>query len=140
MNRRSCSGALAGGLFCAFIPVPFQMLLAAVAAVAFRVNILIAVPTVWISNPITMPPIFYFCYLVGAAVLKTPAQDFNFELSYEWLLSGLLHIWQPFLLGCFLVGSIAAITALALTRVLWRLHIISYIKAKRERRRERKGS
>ena len=39
LNRRSASGAFAVGLFTAFIPVPFQMLLAAAAAIIFRVNL-----------------------------------------------------------------------------------------------------
>ncbi len=71
MNRRSCSLAVALGIFCAFIPVPFQMLIAAAMAVWIRANILVTVPLVWISNPLTMAPMFYFCYLTGAVLLET---------------------------------------------------------------------
>jgi len=59
INRKSFSGAIGVGVFCAFMPVPFQMLIAAIAAICFRFNILVAVPTVWISNPITLAPMFY---------------------------------------------------------------------------------
>ena len=59
LNRRSARGAFAVGLFFAFIPVPFQMVLAAAGAILFRVNLPISVALVWLTNPLTMPPIFY---------------------------------------------------------------------------------
>ena len=138
INRRSCSGALALGMFCAFIPVPFQMVIAALTAVWLRVNILVAVPTVWISNPITIPPMFYFCYVVGTVILGQEAAHFQFELSFEWLMMELALIWQPFLLGCLVVGSIAALTSFLLIRLLWRLHIVSHIKERAQRLQNRR--
>ncbi|MEM7564443.1 MAG: DUF2062 domain-containing protein, partial [Pseudomonadota bacterium] len=108
INRRSCSYAVALGVFCAFIPVPFQMFIAAVLAILFRVNILVAVPIVWISNPLTLGPMFYFCYLVGVEILGIEQGPFHFQLSFDWLLDELLAIWKPFLLGCFIVGIITA--------------------------------
>lgn len=123
-NRRAISGAIALGLFCAFIPVPWQMLIAAAGAILFHVNMPVSVATVWISNPITMPPLFYGCYLVGAWFLNTPASAFEFELSWEWLSNSLLAIWQPFLLGCFIVGSLAAMLGYVVIRLLWRLSAV----------------
>ena len=128
INRRSCSLAVALGIFCAFIPVPFQMLIAALGAILIRVNILVAVPIVWISNPLTMPPMFYFCYLVGVGILDTKEMGFDFELSFEWLMNGLSAIWQPFLLGCLVVGVITSLASFALIRILWHLHILNHIK------------
>jgi uncharacterized protein (DUF2062 family) len=133
INRRSCSLAVAVGMFCAFIPVPFQMVIAALLAILLRVNILVAVPIVWISNPVTMPPMFFFCYLLGAKMLGIEPGHFHFELSFEWLTSGLLHIWQPFLLGCFTVGLVLAVLSYLLVRILWRMHIISHIKERARR-------
>ena len=69
LNRRSVSMAFAVGLFMAFVPVPFQMVLAAAAAIIIRCNLPISVGLVWVSNPFTMPPLFYFCYLVGTWIL-----------------------------------------------------------------------
>ena len=105
INRRSISGAFAVGLFMGWVPVPFQMVLAAIAAIIVRVNMPISVVLVWFSNPITMPPLFYSAYKLGAWILNTPERDFNFELSYEWLSQGLSDIWQPFLFGCFVLGA-----------------------------------
>ena len=42
-NRKSISKAFAVGLFFAFIPVPFQMLLAAPGAVIFSANLPLAI-------------------------------------------------------------------------------------------------
>jgi uncharacterized protein (DUF2062 family) len=134
INRRSCSVGVAVGVFCAFIPMPFQMLLASLGAVLFRSNILVAVPVVWISNPITMPPMFYFCYLVGSLILDSNIGGFEFEPSFNWLFTGLLEVWQPFLLGCLVVGVTASLLSFMLTRVIWRYQILSHIKARKNRK------
>jgi uncharacterized protein (DUF2062 family) len=138
INRRTCSLAVALGIFCAFIPVPFQMLIAAAAAVWMRVNILITVPMVWVSNPLTMGPMYYFCYLVGVEILGEQPGGFDFELSFDWLLTELVAIWQPFLLGCLILGLISALAAFILVRVLWHLHILSHIRDRAERLHNRK--
>lgn len=138
INRRSCSGALALGVFVAFVPVPFQMVLAAFGAILFRVNILIAVPCVWLSNPLTMPPLYLFCYLVGAELLDVEPTLVRFELSFDWLLTELQMIWQPFLLGCFVVGAASALASFVLTRILWRLHIITHIRHRAQRLHNRR--
>ena len=133
INRRSVSGAFSLGLFCAFIPVPFQMVIAAIGAIAFRVNILIAVPTVWISNPFTIPPLFYFCYLVGVWILGAPPGDFQFELSFDWLANELQATWQPFLLGCFIVASTSALLGFFSVRIIWRYLIWKHIQHRKTR-------
>ncbi|MFT5505539.1 MAG: hypothetical protein ACI845_003213 [Gammaproteobacteria bacterium] len=134
INRRSCAGGLAVGLFFAFVPMPFQMLLAAVAAIIFKVNILIAVPVVWISNPITMPVIFYFCYRLGAEILQIEVGEFHFELSWQWLANGLGAIWQPFLLGCLVASVVSSFLGFVLVRVMWRYHIWSHLKIRQSRK------
>jgi|TARA_B110000977_G_scaffold200014_1_gene289138 uncharacterized protein (DUF2062 family) len=140
INRKSCSSGVAVGVFCAFVPIPFQMLLAAIASILLRSNILVAVPMVWISNPITMPPMFYFCYLVGAQILNSNIEVFAFELSFTWLLTGLLEIWQPFLLGCLVVGFVTSALSFILIRVLWRLHILTHIKNRKIRKTQKSTS
>ncbi|MDH5231997.1 MAG: DUF2062 domain-containing protein [Gammaproteobacteria bacterium] len=137
LNKRSVSGAVSVGLFSAFVPIPFQMLLAAAVALFFRVNLPISVALVWVSNPFTMPPLFYGAYVLGAWVLDVPILPMNFELSLSWLKTELLRIWEPFLLGCFLVGTFSAITGHLLMRYLWRMHVIKHWKERRRRRQLR---
>ena len=138
INRRSCSSGVAVGIFCAFIPIPFQMLVAAAMAILFRVNVLVAVPSVWVSNPVTMVPMFYFCYLVGVDLLGIESGRFEFQLSFGWLLEELSAIWQPFLLGCGVVGLITALCSFVLVRVLWHLHFLSRIKERAQRLHNRR--
>ncbi len=135
INRRSVSGAVAVGLFAAFVPVPFQMFIAAIGAILFRVNILVSVVLVWISNPVTMPPLFYFCYRVGLWILGDPAgyHPFAFEPSFEWLLHELHYIWKPFLLGCLVVGSSAATIGYVTVRGLWRYLLVKHIHRRKRR-------
>ncbi|NOZ38390.1 MAG: DUF2062 domain-containing protein [Gammaproteobacteria bacterium] len=133
LNRRSVSGAFAVGLFMAFVPVPFQMFLAAAGAILFRTNLPIAVGLVWVSNPVTMPPLFYFCYKIGTFILQTPVHHIEFVLSVNWLMTELATIWQPFLLGCFVVGSLSGLIGATAVRLLWRLHVIRHMKQRRLR-------
>lgn len=134
LNRRSVSAAFAVGLFMAFVPVPFQMVLAAAAAILVRCNLPISVGLVWVSNPITIPPLFYFCYLVGTWILGIEkAKKFAFELSWDWLMSELGAIWEPFLLGCTVVGMISAVLGYFTIRLLWRLHLIAHLKRRKLR-------
>ena len=123
LNRRSVAGAFSVGLFMAFVPVPFQMVLAAIGAIVARVNLPISVALVWITNPLTMPPIFYAAYKVGTWILNKPIQDIEFQLSVEWLMTGLSTIWQPFLLGCFVCGLSFALLGNVFIRLFWRIRV-----------------
>ena len=138
LNRRSVSYSVAAGLFFAFVPIPFQMVLSVAGAILFRFNLPIAVGLVWITNPLTMPAIYYFCYKVGTWILQTPIQHIDFQVSMEWLSTELIAIWQPFLLGCFVVGAVCGLLGFVSIRLLWRLHIIRHIKERRMRLHNKK--
>jgi len=124
LNRRSCAGALAVGLFVAFIPLPTQMIIAAALAIIFRVNLAISVATVWITNPITMPPMFYAAYWVGSWILNIPPDPGAFEFSLDALMDNLGASWKPFLLGCFVLGTLSSILGYIIARAFWRLTVI----------------
>ncbi len=83
------------------------MLLAAPMAIIFRGNILISIALVWITNPITIPPIFYACYKLGAWILNIELVD-DFELSVNYIINILYIIWQPLLLGSIIVAIISS--------------------------------
>ena len=131
INRRSVSGAFGVGLFFAWIPVPFQMLLAAAVAIPVRVNLIISVALVWISNPLTMPPLFYFAYRLGGWMLGKQTEHFDFELSFSWLANELGLIWQPFLLGCLVMAVLSSIIGYTFIRLFWRWNVVRRWQARR---------
>jgi uncharacterized protein (DUF2062 family) len=139
LNRRSVSGAFSLGLFWTFIPIPTQMLFSAACALVLRVNIPVALATVWITNPITIAPIFYFCYRVGAWVLGQEPTHFAFELSFEWLIKEIGLIWQPLLVGSLIVSVVSAALGYVAVRVLWWAYVVRRMHLRRERRRLRRS-
>ncbi|KID56816.1 DUF2062 domain-containing protein [Pseudoalteromonas luteoviolacea] len=120
LNRRSARGAFSVGLFFAFIPVPFQMVLAAALAIPFRVNLPLSIALVWITNPLTMPPIFYCSYLVGVFALGQEIQPFQFEPTWEWLTQSISTIGPAFIVGSLICASIAAVIGFFGIDYLWR--------------------
>lgn len=62
------------GMFVTFTPtIGFQMGLVVFFAWMLRANKVVGVPLVWISNPATLVPIYWFCYKVGATVIRSEA-------------------------------------------------------------------
>lgn len=133
LNRRSVSRAFAIGLFAAWIPLPSQMAIAAVAAFYFRANLPISVILVWISNPVTMPPLFYFAYRVGLWGLGMPPPAADFVFSLDGVMNGLGDIWQPFLFGCLIMGTVCSVLGYFGLRLFWRLHVVSEWEKRQER-------
>lgn len=123
LTRRSVSKAVAIGIFVAFIPVPFQMLIAGGLALLFNANLIISLAGVWITNPITAPPIMYFCYKIGLWILMRPATVFHFELSSQWLFSEINRIYPPLLVGSLLVGTVLSIIAYCAVLLSWRISV-----------------
>ena len=140
LNRRSVAGAFAVGLFWAMIPMPFQMVAAAALAILCRVNLPISVALVWISNPLTMPPIFYFNYLVGTWLLPHQKPLGDVEMSMHWLTESLGEIWLPLYLGSVVVGLILSGVGYSSMRVFWRWHVVRQYRRRRQRGRSTPSS
>lgn len=139
LNRRSVAGAFSVGLFVAFVPVPMQMVLAAAIAILLHVNLPIAVTLVWITNPVTLPALFFFAYMVGATLLGMPVKPIKIELSFDWLMTSLGAVWEPFLLGCFVLACICAVLGNIMMRLFWRLQVIRNWQARHDRRAKRQA-
>lgn len=123
LNRKSACGALGIGLFFAFWPVPFQMCLAAAAAIPLRANLPLSVATVWITNPFTMVPIFSGVYLVGNHIVGGQAKDFEFELSWQWLIQSLETIGPAFLVGCLVCATFFGMLGYVGLNLYWRYSV-----------------
>lgn len=124
LNRRSVAGAFAVGLFFAWMPVPFQMVLAAGGAIWLGSNLPLSVVLVWISNPVTITPMFYFAYKVGTWIIGEAAVEFNFELTFNWLQHELSAIWKPFLVGCFTLAVSSGLLGYLTINGIWRFAVL----------------
>jgi uncharacterized protein (DUF2062 family) len=136
INRYSASTAFFIGLFVAFMPIPVQMPVAAVLALLLRCNLPISVCLVWITNPLTMPALFFLAYKVGALVINVPVTPVEFELSYDWLTHQLSSIWQPFLLGCLICGLFFGCVGYFVISMMWRWRVSSRWRRRKRRRKK----
>jgi len=123
INKKSVSRGFAIGAFCAFIPLPGQMILAAFLALTFAANLPIAIILTWITNPLTYTPIFFFAYKIGSFFITTNVTPkiTDDELS---LLSNIMHIWEPLFLGSIILALIGSIISYLLIRIYWRYYVI----------------
>ncbi|WP_111637030.1 DUF2062 domain-containing protein [Marinomonas shanghaiensis] len=137
LNRKSVARAFFNGLFWAFIPMPFQMLASALLAIPLRANIPLSIALVWITNPLTMPFVFYFNYKLGTLILGSPDKK-DFQLSVEWIWDKMEHIWLPLYVGSTVSGIIVGAISYALITVLWRLHVVKRWKERAQRNQSQK--
>ena len=138
VNRRAVARAFLIGVFTAFLPLPFQMGIAAFLAFYINANVPISIGLVWISNPVTIPPIFYATYLLGAQILNADPLDFNIELSIDWVLNNLADFWAPLFVGSLVAGIFLSVIAYFAIHLVWRRHV-SKAWAKRKRLRQQRA-
>jgi uncharacterized protein (DUF2062 family) len=134
LNRHSVSVAFFVGLFIAFLPIPGQMPVAALGALLLRCNLPISVAWVWITNPITMPPIFYACYQLGRLMMQMEPAPLAFEFTFEWFSSELDTIWKPFLLGCVTSGLVLGSVGYIAMRAFWRWNVVQNWERRKKKR------
>lgn len=137
-SRHSIAKAFAVGLFVAWVPMPFQMVLSAGLAILFCANLPVSVALVWLTNPFTMPPMFYGAYKLGTFILGLGEVPFDMELSFEWLLHGSLLIWKPFLLGCLVAGTTSSFLGYFGIQIFWRWAVMRRWKARKHGKASRK--
>ncbi len=107
-NKRTISKAFAVGLFCAFLPLPLHTLLAAALAVAFSSNILLSIGLVWLNNPLTMAPIYYYIYKLGSYIIGTEI-DPNFQFTIDYFMGSLTSTITAIWVGGLIISTITAI-------------------------------
>ncbi len=131
-NRHSAAVAVAAGLFAAWLPLPLHTLVAIGLAVLFRGYLPLAIAMVWVNNPLTLAPMFYFAYRLGAWLLGTPELVFNGSLEHEALAMAV-----PLLTGTLLMGLASALLGWVITRLGWRWKVQLAWKLRQERRDQR---
>jgi len=106
----------------------FQMIPAAYCAILFRANLPLSVAGVWISNPITMPPMMYFAYLFGNYILNINPVYEEFQLNTEWIMSAMSNIWEPLLVGTLTIGILSSIISYYIMHIIWRIYAYRRLK------------
>ncbi len=134
LNRRSLSVAVFVGVFCALLPMPFQMLPALLLAVWLKCNLPLTIVVVWTTNPFTYVPVFYFTYRVGARLLDMPVAPPD-AVSFAWLLEQMLPLW----VGSLACGVTFGLLGMLATRLLWRLAVVRRWEQRRQLRRASQG-
>jgi uncharacterized protein (DUF2062 family) len=97
------------------------------------------------NNPITIPPLYYFAYEVGLWFLNQPSNADESEFSISNILSNLGDVWQPFLIGCFIMGIVSSAAGYFGIQYYWQQHVMkkweerkaARVKAKKPRRTEK---
>jgi len=130
VNRKMVSRAMLVGFFVAFIPMPMQMVAVLAFLPFFKFNALIGMAIVWITNPFTMPIIYYIEYLTGNALLMQES-SIDIEITMEWFSEHLDDIFIPLYTGALFYSTISAIFFYYLVNWLW---IISVRKEHRSKR------
>ncbi len=118
-NRRSVSGGVALGLFFGLLPIPGQTALAIIGALLLRVNLPLAALSVWVSNPLTFLPLFYFAYRIGAILVGIPVEPVPPEGALAWL----THEIRPLIYGSLLMATSAASIAYLTISTVW--HVLT---------------
>lgn len=124
LNSHSVSLAVFLGIFCAFIPIPIQTLLVISMCFWWGANLPIAMVIIWLSNPLTIPPMFYLTYKLGSYILGTEVHRLSFTLSWEWFSQLGADILLPLFVGSLLSGILLASVGYFFILFLWRWKVI----------------
>ncbi len=131
-NRRMISRGVGLGLFWGFVPMPMQMLAVILSMPLFRFNVPIAISMVWLSNPVTMPFMYYMEYLTGNLILGLPGVE-NFELSMDWMVENFDKIILPLYVGTSFYSIVVSFLIYVAVNLIW----IKIVKRKRKERRRK---
>jgi glycerate kinase len=125
--------ALFWGLWISMLPiVGIQMVVVFLVSLLVRANLPLIVALQWISNPLTMGPIYFADYKIGMILLKLLGLDYpsNKLLSphYEWSefsykeLLRLIDTFPPMFLGGSVLGVFFGVFAVFLYKILSRFY------------------
>ena len=98
INRKSISRGVLIGLFWGFIPMPMQMFAVLAVTPFIKFNIPIAISMVWLSNPLTMPFMYYMEYQTGNFILGYESFS-DIKLTLDWFSDNWDKILTPLYIG-----------------------------------------
>ena len=120
-NRRMISRAVLIGLFIAFIPMPMQMAAVLLFVPFVKFNVPVALAMCWLSNPVTMPPMYYMEYLTGSFLLGMQPEPV--QMTLEWFKNNLDNIFIPLYFGTAVYSIFGSLLAYFAVNYLWKLSV-----------------
>jgi uncharacterized protein len=141
-KRTSVIRAFSLGLLIAFVPptpLPLHLTLCAALGILFRLNLPVLFATVFVSNPLTWCPQIAGSIWVGAKLMGLDLMPMFHELSQQnlwthrniWL--HLHQLWEPLLLGAFVLGVLAAGFGYLLAHSVWHARLLYRLRRRRLR-------
>jgi len=117
-NRRMIAKGVFIGIFIAFIPMPMQMLLVVAMMPFFKFNVPIAIAMCWLSNPFTMPPMYYMEYITGSFFLGSEVAPV--EMSLDWFSENISKIFIPLYVGTAFYSILGSLGGYWLVNHFWK--------------------
>lgn len=140
MSRRSVPRGVALGLFVGVI-IPFMhTFIAAILAIPLRANVAVAAAFTLVINPLTIPPMYYAAYRIGAwelhydAALVNPATAERFSSELSRLLFWVHHASGPIAVGVLSIAAGGALIGYFGARIVWALLVLGKRRRKRHSR------
>src|SRR6266853_91298 len=145
LNRRSVSGGVAAGMFAGLVPGsnPVQFAVAALLAIAFRVNLPVAVVVTLYTNPLTIVPLYVIAYGIGALIFASDGAALSRAPEIDWShLSASMHAYfdwvlslgKPLAVGLLVLAVGLAIAGYIFVQIAWRAYVIIAWRRRRARR------
>jgi len=117
-NRKMISRGVFLGLFIAAIPMPMQMAAVLLFMPIFRFNVPVALAMCWLSNPFTMPAMYYAEYITGSFILGTKVG--HVEMTLDWFSANMDKIFIPLYTGTLVFSIVASTLGYLLVNFIWK--------------------
>jgi uncharacterized protein (DUF2062 family) len=138
LNRRSVPRGVALGLFVAVIIPVMHTAIAALLAIPARANIAVAAIFTLIVNPLTIPPMYYAAYRIGAWELHQDARLINAQAAERFSSElGRLLFWiheasGSIALGVLTIAFASAVVGYIGSSLVWRFWMQSRWRQRRQ--------
>ncbi len=140
-NRRGVARGTALGLFAAFAVPVAQTPFAALFAVGARANLPVAALATFVTNPLTVPFIYYLAYLVGRFALRVQSDTFfalspdagAIERAFDWIVT----LAGPTYVGLLLFAAASAAIGYLAVHLGWRMWVRQRWKRRKKQRAAR---
>ena len=123
---------------------PVQFAVGALLAIAFRVNLPVAVVVTLYTNPFTIVPLYVIAYGIGALIVgggdgsalsHVPSVDWShlgmsMQVYFDWVLS----LGKPLAVGLLVLAAGLAVTGYVFVQIGWRAYVILAWRRRRRRR------